>query len=117
MAGHGLRFLALKEGLRLEGATFLGALAVGVVSAWLARGSKTPIAVIAFAGAVTMMPGVHMYRALAGALLLARQGAQTDSVVMATTLGNTFHACLVVGGLALGLIFGARAVEALAGDR
>ena len=32
MAGHGLRFLALEAGCSLEAATFLGGLAVGVVS-------------------------------------------------------------------------------------
>src|SRR5262245_31665460 len=53
MAGHGLRFLALKGGCGLEAATFLGGLAVGVVSAWMARAGKFPVAVVAFAGAVT----------------------------------------------------------------
>jgi hypothetical protein len=33
--------------------------------------SKTPIAVIAFAGAVTMIPGLSLCRALSGALKLA----------------------------------------------
>jgi uncharacterized membrane protein YjjB (DUF3815 family) len=117
MVGHGLRFLALEAGARLEAATFLGGFAVGVVSAWMARTSKTPLAVISFAGALTMMPGLHIYRALAGALSLARQGSQTDSVVVAATLGNAFQACLVVSGLALGLIFGARTLLALARER
>src|SRR5262249_49114906 len=35
MAGHGLRFLALEMGCRLETATFLGGLAVGLVSGWM----------------------------------------------------------------------------------
>src|SRR5262249_29694518 len=48
MAGHGLRFLALESGCRLEAATFLGGLAVGVISAWIARSRKVPVAVIAF---------------------------------------------------------------------
>jgi uncharacterized membrane protein YjjP (DUF1212 family) len=117
MVGHGLRFLALEAGARLEAATFLGGLAVGVVTAWMARTSRTPLAVISFAGAVTLMPGLHIYRALAGALNLARQGSQIDSVIVAATLGNAFQACLVVSGLALGLIFGARTLLALARER
>jgi uncharacterized membrane protein YjjP (DUF1212 family) len=117
MVGHGLRFLALEAGSRLEAATFLGGLAVGVVSAWMVRTRKTPVAVIAFAGAVTMMPRLHIYRALAGALQLARGAGQTDSAVLAATLGNAFQACLVVSGLALGVIVGTRAVLALAGER
>jgi uncharacterized membrane protein YjjP (DUF1212 family) len=113
MAGHGLRFLALEAGLRLEAATFLGGLAVGVVSGWMVRSSKTPVAVIAFAGAVTMMPGLHIYRALGGALQLARLTNETDPAVMAGALGNALEACLVVSGLALGLILGAQAVLAV----
>jgi uncharacterized membrane protein YjjP (DUF1212 family) len=116
MVGHGLRFLALDAGSRLEAATFLGGLAVGVVSAWMVRASKLPVAVIAFAGAVTMMPGLHIYRALAGALQLARGAGQTDPTIVADTLGNAFQACLVVSALALGVVVGARTVLALAGE-
>ena len=72
MAGHGLRYLALEAGWNLDAATFLGGLGVGLVSAWIARSTKTPVAVIAYAGAVTMMPGLPIYRALGGALQLAR---------------------------------------------
>jgi uncharacterized membrane protein YjjP (DUF1212 family) len=113
MAGHGLRFLALQMGCRLEAATFLGGLAVGVVSGWMARSGKMPVAVISFAGAVTMMPGLHIYRALAGALQLARQMTETDPAALAGALGNASQACLVVSGLVLGLILGSRAVLAL----
>jgi uncharacterized membrane protein YjjP (DUF1212 family) len=117
MAGHGLRFLALEAGCRLEAATFLGGLTVGAVSAWMARASKAPVAVIAFAGAVTMIPGLSLYRALAGALQLARQGEGTDPATVAATLGNALQGCLVVSALALGLTLGARVVLALAGGR
>jgi uncharacterized membrane protein YjjB (DUF3815 family) len=113
MAGHGLRFLALEAGWRLEAATFLGGLAVGVVSGWMARSDRTPVAVIAFAGAVTMMPGLHIYRALQ----LTRLTDETGPEAMAGILGNASQACLVVSGLVLGLILGARAVLALCGER
>ena len=115
MAGHGLRFLALEAGCRLEAATFLGGLAVGAVSGWLARSGKTPFAVIAFAGAVTMMPGLHIYRALGGALQLARQADETAPAAMAGALGNALQSCLVVGGLTLGLVLGAKVVPAPSG--
>jgi uncharacterized membrane protein YjjB (DUF3815 family) len=117
MAGHGLRFLALEVGWSLEAATFLGGLAVGAISAWMARTSKTPVAVIAFAGAVTMIPGLSLYRALGGALQLARSPDTADATTVAGVLGHALQGCLVVGGLALGLILGARAVLALAGAR
>jgi uncharacterized membrane protein YjjB (DUF3815 family) len=111
MAGHGLRFLALEAGCRPEAATFLGGLAVGVVSGWMARSSRIPFAVIAFAGAVTMMPGLHIYRALVGTLQLARMTNETDPAAMAGTLGHASQSCLEVSGLVLGLVLGARLVR------
>jgi uncharacterized membrane protein YjjB (DUF3815 family) len=76
-----------------------------------------PVAVIAFAGAVTMIPGLQIYRALAGALRLARLAKLTDAATVAETLGNALQRCIVVSGLVLGLILGARAMRSLAGER
>jgi uncharacterized membrane protein YjjP (DUF1212 family) len=117
MAGHGLRFLALEAGWPLLAATFLGGLAVGVASACMSRSSKLPVAVIGFAGAVTMIPGLHLYRALAGILRMARLGDAADPGLVTGTLGNGLQGCLVVSGLALGLILGARAVLTLTRER
>jgi uncharacterized membrane protein YjjB (DUF3815 family) len=114
MIGHGLRFMALEAGWRLEDATFLGALAVGVVSAWIARSYKLPIAVISFAGAVTMMPGIQMYRALGGSLQLSRLQDTMELPAIAGTLGDALQACWVVAALAMGLIIAARVVPMLA---
>jgi uncharacterized membrane protein YjjB (DUF3815 family) len=107
----------MQAGYRLEAATFLGGLAVGLISAWIARSCKTPFAVVAFAGAVTMIPGLQIYRALGGALRLARLGEITDPGTVAGTLGNALQGCIVVTGLTLGLILGSRAVRAFAGER
>jgi uncharacterized membrane protein YjjP (DUF1212 family) len=110
MTGHGLRFLALQNGFELETATFFGGLAVGAISAWMARTSRAPVAVIAFAGAVTMIPGPSFYRALGGALRLARLTHDNQPGLVAGTLGQAFQACAVVSGLALGLVLGIRAI-------
>jgi uncharacterized membrane protein YjjP (DUF1212 family) len=117
MAGHGLRFVALEAGCGLDAATFLGGLTVGVIAACMARSSKTPVAVIAFAGAVTMIPGLNVYRALGGALHMARSPDLADPGALAGTLSNAFQAGLVVSGLALGLVLGTRAVLLLAGEQ
>jgi uncharacterized membrane protein YjjP (DUF1212 family) len=117
MVGHGLRFLALDAGWGLEAATFLGGLAVGAIAAWVARSGRAPVAVIAFAGAVTMIPGLSLYRALGGAVQLARQAAASDPDLAARTHGSAYQGGLVVGALALGFILGARLVGALVGGR
>jgi len=117
MAGHGARFLALEMGARLVPATFVGAIAVGIISAWIVRSYKAPFAVIAFAGAVTMMPGLQIYRALSGTLRLARlqEGIALPSIT--GTLGYAFQAGLIVIALVTGLILASRAVQLLAREQ
>lgn len=116
MAGHGLRYLSIEVGCRFEVATFLGGLAVGIISAVIAQVYKVPFAVIAFAGAVTMMPGVQIYRALGGSLQIARLKNTAGLPIVADTMGNALQSCLVVGALALGLVLAARVVLAIAGE-
>jgi uncharacterized membrane protein YjjB (DUF3815 family) len=117
MVGHGLRFLSQEAGCRLEVATFLGGLAVGVVAALIGRSYRIPFAVVAFAGAVTMIPGLQMYRALGGTLQLAQLKNTAELSTIGGILGDASQACLVVSALALGLIVAARAVQLLAGER
>lgn len=117
MVGHGLRFLALRAGSSLEVATFLGGLTVGAVAAWTARSAGTPVAAIAFAGAVTMIPGLSIYRALGGALRLARLPEAADAAALTGAVSQALHGGLVLGGLALGVIVAARVVAALAPGR
>ena len=117
MAGHGVRFVALNAGCRLEIATFLGGLAVGIVASLIVRAYKVPFAVIAFAGAVTMMPGVQMYRALSGVLQLAQPNIEAKQAVIASTLGNAAQASLVIGALALGLVLADRVMLLLTKPR
>jgi uncharacterized membrane protein YjjP (DUF1212 family) len=114
-AGHGTRFLALGADYRVEIATLFGGLVVGTVAACIARSHKTPIAVIAFAGAVTMMPGVQMYRALGGAVQLVRLKSDINLNQMAATLGDALQSSLVVAALGLGLIIATRSVSLLPG--
>jgi hypothetical protein len=63
-----------------------------------------------------MIPGLSLYRALAGAVHLARSAGLADPTTAAATLGHAVQGCVVVGGLALGLVLGARAALVLVGD-
>jgi uncharacterized membrane protein YjjP (DUF1212 family) len=114
--GHGLRFLALQAGFSLEAASFVGGFAVGVVSAWICRRNKMPVAVIAFSGAVTMMPGLQIYSAVRGGLQLARLQNESDLPTIAGTLAHGIQSAVVVGALALGLIIAIRVVQSLPGE-
>lgn len=113
IAGHGVRYLVTAAGGNTVSATFLGSFAVGMVSAWLARKDRTPAATIAFAGAVTMMPGLVMYRALGGAMKLASQGKAADPQLAAETFAHAVLAGLIVGGLTIGLALGVHLIQAI----
>ncbi|MBA4107538.1 MAG: hypothetical protein C0485_17515 [Pirellula sp.] len=106
--GHGIRSVFLSWGWSLETSTFLGAFSVGIISAAISRSSRTPVAVIAFAGAVTMMPGLQMYAALRGALQFARLQVVADSPVITATMANGAQSMIVVAALGLGLVLAAR---------
>jgi uncharacterized membrane protein YjjB (DUF3815 family) len=108
-AGHAVRLLALHLGLGPIGSTFLGGLVIGLAAKWMARAVQTPIAVIAFAGAVTMIPGLHIYRALGLGMRVARLPDVADTAIVTSAVTNGLHATLVVGALGLGLVIGVRA--------
>jgi uncharacterized membrane protein YjjP (DUF1212 family) len=116
MASHGIRFLALQAGCRVEAATFFGGLSVGAISALMAHSAKTPVAVIAFAGAVTMIPGVNLYSAMAGALQIARSPHSAGLELISVTSGASIQAGVIVAGLVLGLILGARLIQTILKD-
>jgi uncharacterized membrane protein YjjB (DUF3815 family) len=110
IAGHGLRFLALEANWGIVPAAFVGGFAVGLVSAWMARSYRSPLAVIAFAGAVTMMPGLQLYRTLSASMKLGRLREPAELATIDAALGNAWQACFVVIALALGLIIASRTV-------
>jgi uncharacterized membrane protein YjjP (DUF1212 family) len=109
--GHGLRSLTLDDGWSVEAATFVGGLTVGVIAAWIAQKHNTPVAAIAFAGAVTMMPGLQIYGALRGAVQLTRLQTDTDMGTITTALANGVQSATVVIALGLGLIIATRIVQ------
>lgn len=111
MVGHGLRYMALDHGISLEVATFFGGLSVGAISTWMAHSTRAPVAVIAFAGAVTMIPGSSVYHALAEALRLARLNGASNPGLAASMLSSAIEGCVVVGGLAFGLVLGSRGIN------
>ena len=117
MVGHGLRFLALQSDWRLDTATFLGGFAVGCVSAWMAQRKNTPVAIMGFAGAVTMMPGTQIYRALAGLIDIARAPNSIEIPRMKDTLGYALQSLIVVAALALGFIIAMRTVWMFSGKK
>ncbi|GAA5178454.1 hypothetical protein GCM10025771_17620 [Niveibacterium umoris] len=108
MVGHGIRFLAMQNGVSQEIATLAACLAIGAMANVAVDRLRVPFAAVAFAGAVPMMPGVFIYQGIAGAMQVAREGAHADPALLAGTFACFFKACFVVGAMGLGLLLGAR---------
>lgn len=116
MIGHGGRFIALASGYSLEAATLFGGIAVGCVAAWMTRSGKTSVSVVAFAGAVSMVPGLHLYHAIQGAWRLAHMSDHVNATeTVARTVGLGWQGCGAMCALALGLVLGVRGAQALTG--
>lgn len=111
MVGHGIRYVGLDAGLGIAIATLLGCIPIGVIGSIAADHLRLPFSAVAFAGAVTMMPGLFIYQSIAGAMRLASTSTAADSALAATTLALSFKAAFVVGSLAVGLLMGAAAVR------
>jgi uncharacterized membrane protein YjjB (DUF3815 family) len=114
MVGHGIRFVALEQGFGLAVATLFSCLAIGVIAAVAADRMRYPFSAVAFAAAVPMMPGVFIYQSIAGAIRLSMTSTAADPMVAATTLALSFEAAVTVGGMAIGLLVGARVARGVA---
>jgi uncharacterized membrane protein YjjP (DUF1212 family) len=107
VVGHGLRYVCL-DYMSVEIATLFGCLAVGVIASVAADRLRLPFSALAFAGAVPMMPGVFIYRSIAGAIRLSAADTAVDPMLASTTLALSFQSVFVVGAITIGLLLGAR---------
>jgi uncharacterized membrane protein YjjP (DUF1212 family) len=115
VVGHGLRYVCL-EHMSVEIATLFACLAIGIIANVAADRLRLPFSAVAFAGAVPMMPGVFIYKSMAGAIRLSAAGTVVDPMLASTTLALSFKSVFVVGAIAIGLLIGARLAN-LAGQR
>jgi uncharacterized membrane protein YjjP (DUF1212 family) len=84
----------------LATAAFIACVVVGTVLAPISYRLRIPFTAIGFAAVVALVPGMYMFRTLAGLVQLA--GAATTPLLTAT-VSNGAVATLVVAGMAVGL--------------
>jgi uncharacterized membrane protein YjjP (DUF1212 family) len=108
LVGHGIRFLCLKQGMGLAVATLVACIAIGVISDIAVKRLRLPFSAVAFAGAVTMMPGLLLYESIVGAIRLGVVGKEGDATLVTATFAPLFQAILVVSAMTIGLLLGAR---------
>jgi uncharacterized membrane protein YjjP (DUF1212 family) len=108
MVGHGIRFAGMEQGMSQALATLIGCLVIGVGAQIAESRFRLPFAIIAFAGAVTMMPGLFIYESFAGAISISAAGRGADPVLVATSVALFMKAIVVLGAMTIGLLLGAR---------
>ena len=111
MVGHGLRYTGLQNGLSLEMSTLVGCGAIGVMSTAATLRWQLPFSAVAFAGAVTMMPGLFIYESIGNAVRVSGSEAAPDPAVTAMVVALGLKAVFVVNAIVLGLLAGAGAMR------
>lgn len=114
MLGYCLRYLCLAEGASLSTSTLIACLAIGLFANIAAIRWRLPFSGVAFAGAVPLMPGMLIYRSMAGALELALTGPIAQPAQATAILSQLLNSSLIVGAMAVGLLVGAFAATTAA---
>lgn len=100
MVAHAVHWFALKAGASLAVAAFASCLLVGALLVPVAHRMRIPFAGIGFAAVVALVPGVFVFRTLAGFVEFASApSAQLWSAAAADLIG----AGVIITGMALGL--------------
>lgn len=100
MLAHALHWYALELGANLALAAFAACLLVGILLVPVSHRMRIPFAGIGFAAVVALVPGVFVFRTLAGFVDFA--GAPSAQLLSAAT-ADLIGASIIVTGMALGL--------------
>jgi uncharacterized membrane protein YjjP (DUF1212 family) len=100
MLAHAAHWLALYAGANLAIAAFLSCLLVGVVLVPVSRRMRIPFAGIGFASVVALVPGVLVFRTLAGFVAFA---GHPSAQLLTSSAADLIVATVIVTGMALGL--------------
>jgi uncharacterized membrane protein YjjP (DUF1212 family) len=106
--GYAIRAIGLAFGLGLAPASLAACGAIGIAAGVSSSRLRLPFAPAAFAGAAPLMPGMLIYRSIAGAVRMAKAGSSADPALAVAMLSPLVEAAFVVGAMVSGLVIGAR---------
>jgi len=111
VVAHTIRWSVLAHGASAYAAAFLGCLFVGVVASPVALRLRLPIAAMAFAAVVSLMPGVFLFRMAAGLATMASLGGDAAPGLADAVLVNAATAVLIILAMGSGLVLPTLAAE------
>jgi uncharacterized membrane protein YjjP (DUF1212 family) len=100
MLAHGVHWYALDRGASLAIAAFASCLLVGVLLVPVSHHKRIPFGGIGFAAVVALVPGVFVFRTLAGFIEFA---GSPSAQLLSSVAGDMIGAMVIVAGMALGL--------------
>ena len=116
MIAHALRWIAITQfGASAATGALVAALVVGVMLTPVARRANLPFAAIGFAAVVSMIPGVYLFRMIAGFVQITAHVPVTQDLV-GTVLVDGANAAMITMALSFGLIVPKLVIDAF-GDQ
>ena len=100
MLAHAAHWIAIEVGASLAIAAFLACLLVGVLLVPISHRMRIPFAGIGFAAVVALVPGVFVFRTLAGFVEFA---GHPSAQLLSSSAADLIVGSIIVTGMALGL--------------
>ena len=100
MLAHAAHWLAIEAGASLAIAAFLACLLVGTLLVPISHRMRIPFAGIGFAAVVALVPGVFVFRTLAGFVEFA---GHPSAQLLSSSAADLIVGTIIVAGMALGL--------------
>ncbi|HBW56756.1 MAG TPA: hypothetical protein DEF27_02710 [Oscillatoriales bacterium UBA8482] len=103
MVGYGMRFVSVYLGLGLIWGNLFASVVVGLMTVYFSRQFKVPSAAIAFGAVVGMIPGIYIFRAGSGLILMMKLGIHADVSLIANTIVMAGTGLLMTLAIPVGL--------------
>lgn len=101
--GYTLRAVLIQAGMSIEGATLVGAAAVGFLGILFARRNQAPTPIFTISGVIPMVPGRFAFGAMMDIIRFATLGQNASAALLVDAHFNAIKTALILGAIAAGI--------------